>query len=518
MIYFLSIFWSLKEIQAALFYLYLCQIKEYHLGRFLDHFKTDQGKSLIFKKITGLKILLLFFLLINLWPKFFIFLLILLYFIEFLNIIKKILENKIKKPTFTKKSSLLFFITILIIFSFLFFLIRFWEEKIALYLLIFDILSPIIFALIVFLLQPFTVVGRKIVIEKAKRRRKEQNLLVIGITGSYGKTTTKEFLSTILSEKFNVLKTKNHQNSEMGISQTILRDLKKNHDIFVCEMGAYNKGGIKLLSQIAQPKIGAVAGINEQHLSLFGSMEKLIQAEGGKELINNLEKEGTVFFNGNNKLCLDIYKETKINKKLCLIGKESDYWISDYGFKENILSCKIHSKKDNSFDDVKIKTYGKHNLSNLLLSVAIAKEIGLNWSEIKNGCLKINPEMTGIKVFESNHGFSIIDSSYSANPTGVLADLEYLKTYSGKKIIIMPCLIELGSSAKKIHKKIGQKIDEICDLAIITTSDYFEDLNSKKAILLKEPQKVINKVKTFCSKEDIVLIEGRVKKEIIEKL
>ncbi len=505
---FLILFWIIKEIKSALFFLYLCQLKEYHWGRLLDYLKTKQGSSLFFNKVVIVKIIILFFLLIDFGRLIILSLLFILYFAEFLNVSIKFVEGTLKKPVFTKKTLPVAFFLFLIIFSYLSFSL--FSEKIIIYLLVFDIFSCLIFPFLIFILQPITILERKRIIKKAKLKREKQKLIVIGITGSYGKTTTKEFLAAILSEKFNVLKTEDHKNSEMGISQTILKDLKEDHDIFVCEMAAYNKGGVKLLADIAKPKIGIVAGINEQHLALFGSMENLIEAEGGKELI---EVANVVFFNGDDKLCLEIFQKTKKRKKLCAFKREADFWFSDYEMGLDFISGRV-----NDLIDIEVKTYGKHNINNLLLAIGAAKEVGMTWPEIKKGCLNITPEMTGIRVFRSKRGYIVIDSSYSANPTGVIADLNYLKRCKGKKVIIMPCLIELGSAASKVHKKIGGKIDEVCDLAIITTPDYFKEMESQRAVLIEDPQKAVQKIKSFCSKEDTILIEGRVKKEIIKKI
>ncbi len=146
--------------------------------------------------------------------------------------------------------------------------------------------------------------------------------MVIGITGSYGKTSTKEILYTILAEKFGenkVLKTKEHQNSEVGVSQCILNDLKPEHKIFVCEMASYNRGGIKLLCDIAKPKIGILTGINEQHMSTQGSQENIIKTK--YELIESLPQDGLSIFNGENFYCLELYQKTKIKKRICSINK-----------------------------------------------------------------------------------------------------------------------------------------------------------------------------------------------------
>ena len=156
-------------------------------------------------------------------------------------------------------------------------------------------MTIILIPLLILSFQIPSALWRKNLINKAKQKRlKFKNLLVIGITGSYGKTSTKEFLATILSEKYKVLKTKEHQNSEVGVSQCILNDLKPEHEIFVCEMAAYNRGGIKLLCDIVKPKIGILTGINEQHMATFGSQENIIKTK--YELIESFAGKRHSFF------------------------------------------------------------------------------------------------------------------------------------------------------------------------------------------------------------------------------
>ena len=190
----ISIAAILVYIKLFLFWLWLWQLKEYHMGRFITHFKEGQA----FRKIIS-----------SLW--------------------------RLKYPKFTPK-----IIVILLV-----------GVSLALFMIIHGYYFPAFFliAVIPLLFQIPTVILRKIYIRRARKKREQfPNLLVIGITGSYGKTTTKEFLAHILSKKFSVLKTKEHQNSEVGISNCILQELKPEHEVFVCEMGAYNRGGIKLLA------------------------------------------------------------------------------------------------------------------------------------------------------------------------------------------------------------------------------------------------------------------------------
>jgi len=161
----------------------------------------------------------------------------------------------------------------------------------------------------------------------------------------------------------------------------------------------------------------------------------------------------------------------------------------------------------------------------------------MSLEEIARACRKIEPGQSGMQLKKGINGFNIIDATYSANPDGVIAHLEYLKIWpaqrdeplfdlryrSVKKVIIMPCLIELGKASKEVHKRIGQKIGEVCDLAIITTRERFEDIKGgaikKENILFIENSKeILEKIKIFCKPEDVVLLESRVPPGLLRKL
>lgn len=401
--------------------------------------------------------------------------------------LKKLISSfwRPKYPKFTKKIILLFltclFLQILLVMNYSFF----WVLILAL------ILTPSLFLLF----QIPSAVWRKTVIDKAtKKREKFTNLIVIGITGSYGKTSTKEILAAILSEKYKVLKTREHQNSEVGIFQCILNELKPEHEIFVVEMAAYNRGGIKLLCGIAKPKIGILAGINEQHMATFGSQENIIKTK--YELIKSLPEDGIAFFNSKNKYCVELYEKTRIRK--FLYGQNATF-------------------------------FGEENL---LGAIAVAKELGMTEEEISRAAsrienknlvssLPLGNKFSGIEIKKGINGINIIDAIYSANPDGVIAHLEYLKKFQGKKIIVMPCLIELGKASKEVHKRIGGKIAEVCDLAIITTKDRFKEIKEEalgKAEFLEDPKIIFERLKVFSQPDDVILLESRVPRKLINLL
>jgi len=522
---FLSFFWFFLTVRANLFWFYLWQLKEYHIGRFLDHFNTEKGERALLNPLNVFKILLilLFFYLPVLFP----FIVAIVYISEFFKTILDLIRGRVKRPIITKKSLLLIFLSLFLEVVFLIALYQIKKDIIlcALILLIIDILTPLITSLIVLLIQPFAVLGRNRIIKKAKKKREEfKDLLVIGITGSYGKTSTKEFLYIILSQKFGenkVLKTKAHQNSEVGISQCILRELNPEHKIFICEMGAYNKGGIKLLCDITKPKIGILTGINEQHMAAFGSQDNIIKTKF--ELIEALPEDGITVFNEDNafikfEIRNSIFKV--LNKKFYSVRGKADIWAENIVIAKEFVTFRV-STRDNDSIDFKVNILGGHNVLNILGAVMVAKELGMTLPEIAKACEKIDSRCGGMQLKKGVNGLNVIDSTYSANPDGVISALEYLKIWRGRKVIIMPCLIELGAASKEVHRRIGKKIAEVCDLAIITTKDRFKEIKEtagEKAVFIENPKEIFEKVKSFCEEGDVVLLESRVPSQLIKIL
>jgi len=538
------IIWLILIAKAILFWLYLWQLKEYHLKRFLDHFRTQKGKQLLLNPIRFVKIALIILLLFSpylLWP-------FLIVYIGELAL--TVIKRRVKKPVFTAKIAFLSGLNLLLFFALgLYFNLKLTGLWLVPALVITDVLAPPLISLIVLLSQPLTTLMRQRIINQAENKREKfKDLIVIGITGSYGKTSTKEFLATILSKKFMVLKTRENQNSEIGISRCILDELKPEHQIFICEMGAYDKGKIKQVADMAKPNIGIVTGVNEQHLALFGSMENLVSAEGGGELLESLSKNGIFILNGDNEAVKSKYQvpstpstpssgprgkyqsnpESQIQKTIfCSTKEKLDFWAENITVEKDWLYFRVCDKTGESAD-FKVSLVGRQNIENILLAAVCAKELGMTLAEIALACEKIKPDQGPIKLVlnQVKHKADILDSTYSANPDGVLAALEHLKLWTGSKIIIMPCLIELGPAAKTIHERIGNKIGEICDLAIITTKDWFEEIKTaalnagikpENIVFSENPQKIFARIKNFNKPGDVILFEGMVPQALLDR-
>jgi len=542
----LNLFWLLYSVKLILFWLYTWQLKEYHLGRFWTYLRTVKGqKVLILNRLNIFKICLVIgwygFFWYFYWAWFYLFLIpFFIYLIECGKVIYNLKKKRIIKPIFTKKIIFLFSVSVLVISLVLFSADKvtyfgeptsFWAIPFFafLYFLVLDLLIPLIVSLIVILFQPLTYFWRRRIIRQAKKKRAEfKNLIAIGVTGSYGKTSVKEFLYEILSGRFNVLKTKAHQNSEIGISRCILEELKPEHQVFIVEMGAYNRGGIKFLCDIAKPKIGILTGINEQHLATFGSQENIIKTKF--ELVESLPNDGIAILNADNDLVAQNAKlkaqnhslKVKSLKHYSTIG-QADIWAEEINVgREQILFKAV--TKEGETANFQLNLFGKQNVINILLATQCARELGMSLAEIAEAAKRIKPEEGAMKLIKARNGLNILNATYSANPNGVLAHLEYLKLWSGKKMIIMPSLIELGKVSKEVHKKIGQKIAEVCDLAIITSADGVNAIKegagekSRDIFFIESPEKIIRTVSENFQSGDMILLESRVPKELTNYL
>ena len=539
MLFFLNILWLVRTSKYVLFWLYLWQLKEYHLGRFADHFRSRKGRKLVFNNFLLAKLFLAgFFIIIPQFFSFWFSILSIVYVVESLLFFRQIYKKTFIRPVKTAKIMFLGAVCFLGVFAFLYFVLPINAENIQpAWLLIFDILTPALVSAVVFVFQPFFVLIRNFYLLKAGKelsrvagsRPAGKNLKVIAITGSYGKTSTKEFLTTILSKKFKVLSTSKHQNAEIGIAKCILDDLKPEHEIFIAEVGAYNKGKVEQVCNMIRPSIGIVTGVNEQHLSLFGSMKNLLMAEGGGELAKCLNPKGFLALNGDNKYCVDLGKKTNKNVKFYTEKKgkiDSDVYAENIEAETEKLSFMAFNKNRETAH-FNVKVLGRHNVQNLLGAVLVANELGMNMGEISKACEDIQQEQGGMVLKKEEHGINLIDSSYSANPDGVLADLDYLSLFEGKKIIVMPCLIELGKKSSEIHEKIGEKIGRVCDIAIITGSEKFAEIRKgalwagmkeKNIILQDNPEEIHSMITLYCKSGDAVLLEGRVPTQLINLL
>jgi UDP-N-acetylmuramoyl-tripeptide--D-alanyl-D-alanine ligase len=316
---------------------------------------------------------------------------------------------------------------------------------------------PLIIFISIIIVTPFSNWQKKKIIKAATEKRKSlKRIRTIGITGSYGKTSTKEFLYAILSSKYKVIKTEGNNNTAMGVASTVLNKVSDDFDFFICEMGAYKIGEIKEICEIAQPEIGIITGINEQHIDLFGSIENTKSAKF--ELAQSLPQTGFVVIN---QKALAMPPETPFKAETVAFSKEL---IKDLAVYPDYITFQYEGVF------FRLNALGKHYSENLLAAIMTAEKIGITLEEINEAVLKISlRDRYIIQKVRGPQGAVFIDDSYSANPDGVMAALDYMQDAYGdyKKIFVFPGIIELGKKSEEIHRKIWKKVDVICDITHI---------------------------------------------------
>ncbi len=334
---------------------------------------------------------------------------------------------------------------------------------------------------------------------------------VVGITGSYGKTTTKEILHLVLSNKFKTIATQKNYNSDIGVANTINEHLGALTDVFIVEMGAYKRGEIEAICDIVKPDISILTSISEQHLALFGNIESTLKAK--YEIIENSKPEAIVILNGDDDLVLRIAGKSDKKEFLYSTRKEVDLWVSDIKSKNDNLVFNVHYK-----DQVKrfeVRILGEHNISNILAATLAALNLGMSLDEIAEALKKGSKtkHIGRITVKKSKFGYKVIDDSYNSNADGFSAALDYLNNFEAdKKYLVTIGIIELGDSRQRIYNKLGEEIIKVCD-GLITSDqklvEFVKKYNSKFNIIYdKGIQKQLNFLRNDIKKNDVVLFEG----------
>ena len=274
---------------------------------------------------------------------------------------------------------------------------------------------------------------------KLKLRRKSyKKLIKIGITGSYGKTSTKFILSTILSEKYNVLATPESYNTTMGNVKVIRKMLKPEHEVFISEMGARYRFDIQEICDLVRPKIAMITSIGPQHLETFKNIENIVKTKA--ELLVSLPSDGVVFLPNDDSHCLKLYNKEKREKYIYGVNdKHADVYAKDIKFNADGISFTAVTKNG----DIKCvsKLLGEHNIQNILGCIAIAVYLGLSNEQIANGIKKLEPIPHRLQLLPSSNGSIVIDDAFNSNPVGSKAALDVIKKFDGRKIIITPGMV-----------------------------------------------------------------------------
>ena len=397
-------------------------------------------------------------------------------------------QEQNKKPlAFTKRiKRLMFTITLIYIIPLIIFFLN--TDLVNIVILILAILTSLNY-FVIFIANLINYPVERIVYHYYERKAKNKlksmpNLKIVGITGSYGKTSSKNILNDILNIKYNCLATAKSINTFNGLMITINNQLSKFDDVFIAEMGAYVKGEINGLCKLVNPNYGIITSIGTAHLETFGSEENILN--GKMELAEYLEEDGAVVFNYDDVKQRNYKFKKEKHAKVLWVGLDNDDLdVSGSNIKASYkgTSFDVKFKGDKKTYKFETKLLGKHNVYNILQSLALGREFGIEVKDLIQAVRRVNvvEHRLELRKFPT---FYQIDDAYNSNPVGAKSALEVLDLMEGKKVVVTPGMIELGPKEEELNCEFGKQIADVADEVILIgekrTKPIYNGLISKK--------------------------------------
>ena len=288
-----------------------------------------------------------------------------------------------------------------------------------------------------------------------------EDLKVIGITGSIGKTTTKELIWNVLSTRFSTLKTPKNYNNEIGLPLTILQ-LEAHHTHAVLEMGMYERGEIELLCDIARPDIGVLTIIGPVHMSRLGSIEAIVEAK--RELVESLDSTGIAILNKDDSNVMSMAPHTQAEIFTYGLDASADLWadnISSMGLEG--IAFTMHHQGESWH--ISVPLLGRHSVHTALRATAAGLAVGMSIDEIIMGLKSTRSQMRLVTVRGPKESL-IIDDTYNASPDSVIAALNLLDDLDGRKIAVLGDMLELGDAEEEGHRKVGRRALQVADILV----------------------------------------------------
>lgn len=341
----------------------------------------------------------------------------------------------------------------------------------------------------------------------AKAYIKEVNPTVIAVTGSNGKTTTKDMIENVLSTNYRVKKTLGNYNNEIGLPLTILQ-LDHDTEISILEMGMSGFHEIELLSNIAEPDYAVITNIGESHMQDLGSREGIAKAKF--EIVSGLKEKGKLLYDGDEPL-LTPHVQTLAKEQCISIGLNTS----------NDVSCHILFHDDegitfeiNSKNQFRLPVIGEHNMRNAAIAITIAQLLDVDEKIIQSQLNHL--QLTGMRMqkFQAHNGATIINDAYNASPTSMKAAIDTLSQMEGRKILILGDVLELGEQSKILHMSVGQYLENKKIQMLYTYGEAALDIHEKgkrhveEAIHFNDKTKMTRYIASILSASDKVLVKG----------
>ena len=288
--------------------------------------------------------------------------------------------------------------------------------------------------------------------DMAAFNRRRSQASVVGITGSNGKTTTRQFTATVVSQQFNTLATAGNFNNEIGLPLTLL-GLEPDHQWAVVELGTNNPGEIARLADICSPDIGVITNIGPAHLEGLGSIEGVAREKGS--LLNGLQKNGKAVLNADDPRVLQLARQTR--NQVILYGLSADAAVRATDVHEKAAAISFALNISGESVSIRLNSPGRFMVTNALAAAAVGYQLGLSISTIKDGLEAFTPVSGRMNILHTTDGIHIIDDTYNANPDSMQVALATLKTMRAgfRGIFVAGDMLELGNQAPALHSKIG---------------------------------------------------------------
>jgi len=341
--------------------------------------------------------------------------------------------------------------------------------------------------------------------------RRKLDLRVIGITGSVGKSTTKEMVAEVLSQRYHTLKSPGNLNNEIGLPLSILK-LGPGYQRAVLEMGFYVPGEIAFLCDIAQPHVGMVTNIGTVHAERAGSQENIFL--GKSELVQALPEDGVAILNFDDPWVRKMEEKTRAQVFFYGLSSDSDLWADNVeGQGLEGIRFRLHYKRETLH--VRVPLIGRHSVHTALRAAAVGLVEGLTWQEIFEGLKQGHTQLRLVAV-RSKTGALILDDTYNASPESMLAALNLLDELDGRKIAVLGDMLELGQYERQGHEMVGLRAAQVSDMLLTLgrrghmIADAARRAGLKKSSILEfeELNQIVDWLNENLSKDDSVLIKG----------
>lgn len=414
-------------------------------------------------------------------------------------------------PAKSVRNFLIFAVAILIVWIVLTLHRELWYSVgiVAITLLISPVLALLSVTLGVLLTKPLAyAMRRRTIVQAVKKLQSHTPMVTIGISGSYGKTSTKEFLYQMLSTKYHVAKTDANKNTDVGVAQSIIRNVTPDTEFFVAEVGAYKKGEVRTASQVFRPQNAIITAFGNQHLSLYGSRENLIEAEG--EILELLPENGTAYINKDIYSFIHTSKRTKAAvTSFSTTTTDADISASDIRLDPNDRLTAQIRYQGHSFR-ITAPLVGSHNIENLLPCIAFCLDHGMTRAEVAAALKKLQPIVGKLSTHQGPGESFILNDTGNSSLHGFLAAISAISDMTYRKnVIISKGIIELGKEKESSYKQIVSTIANR-PIQLFTTDRLFKKYDTtNQVVVCRSEAEILAKIQPYHTRSSLILLEGK---------